>query len=215
MNMSPVSRLKKTWGKAKTAKFFILEVKWSHSLVAQSCQSCDDDWRRVHVLHVIVQQHQMDPTGNFYNYRTALRGAAHRSRTANSNREKVRGGILKISGISSAIPTFLTSVFVASDCNPLLQSADQRHLLPERRMCKPAAQRPRQLWGQPLASPLRHQAILEHASRGAVTSSWFFSPLEICGAGSPGRGVHDVETGGVSIWGGSRHPALPPHRAHL
>ncbi|TNM98719.1 hypothetical protein fugu_013283 [Takifugu bimaculatus] len=57
MNMSPVSRLKKTWGKAKTAKFFILE-------------------------------HQMDPTGNFYNYRTALRGAAHRSRTANSNREK-------------------------------------------------------------------------------------------------------------------------------
>uniref|UniRef100_A0A8C5JGS7 RasGEF domain family member 1C n=1 Tax=Junco hyemalis TaxID=40217 RepID=A0A8C5JGS7_JUNHY len=47
MNMSPVSRLKKTWSKVKTAKFFILE-------------------------------HQMDPTGNFYNYRTALRGAAHR-----------------------------------------------------------------------------------------------------------------------------------------
>ncbi|XP_041800260.1 ras-GEF domain-containing family member 1C-like isoform X1 [Chelmon rostratus] len=58
MNMSPVSRLKKTWGKAKTAKFFILE-------------------------------HQMDPTGNFYNYRTALRGAAHRSQTANSNRERI------------------------------------------------------------------------------------------------------------------------------
>ncbi|XP_063045422.1 ras-GEF domain-containing family member 1C-like [Engraulis encrasicolus] len=58
MNMSPVSRLKKTWAKAKTAKFFILE-------------------------------HQMDPTGNFYNYRTALRGAAHRSRTAHSNNEKI------------------------------------------------------------------------------------------------------------------------------
>ncbi|CAB1325213.1 unnamed protein product [Coregonus sp. 'balchen'] len=58
MNMSPVSRLKKTWGKAKTAKFFILE-------------------------------HQMDPTGNFYNYRTALRGAVHRSQTANSIREKI------------------------------------------------------------------------------------------------------------------------------
>lgn len=27
MNMSPVSRLKKTWSKVKTAKFFILEVK--------------------------------------------------------------------------------------------------------------------------------------------------------------------------------------------
>ncbi|XP_048883630.1 ras-GEF domain-containing family member 1C-like isoform X1 [Brienomyrus brachyistius] len=58
MNMSPVSRLKKTWGKVKTAKFFILE-------------------------------HQMDPTGNFYNYRTALKGAAHRSQTAHSNREKI------------------------------------------------------------------------------------------------------------------------------
>nr|XP_033783484.1 ras-GEF domain-containing family member 1C [Geotrypetes seraphini]XP_033783485.1 ras-GEF domain-containing family member 1C [Geotrypetes seraphini]XP_033783486.1 ras-GEF domain-containing family member 1C [Geotrypetes seraphini] len=58
MNMSPVSRLKKTWSKVKTAKFFILE-------------------------------HQMDPTGNFYNYRTALRGAVHRSLTAHSNREKI------------------------------------------------------------------------------------------------------------------------------
>uniref|UniRef100_A0A3B3U4X7 RasGEF domain family member 1C n=1 Tax=Poecilia latipinna TaxID=48699 RepID=A0A3B3U4X7_9TELE len=58
MNMTPVSRLKKTWSKTKTAKFFILE-------------------------------HQMDPTGNFYNYRTALRGAAHRSQTANSNRERI------------------------------------------------------------------------------------------------------------------------------
>lgn len=32
MNMSPVSRLKKTWGKAKTAKFFILEVNDGHLL---------------------------------------------------------------------------------------------------------------------------------------------------------------------------------------
>ncbi|KAJ8005564.1 hypothetical protein DPEC_G00119250 [Dallia pectoralis] len=58
MNMSPVSRLKKTWSKVKTAKFDILE-------------------------------HQMDPSGNFYNYRTALRGATQRSRTANSTREKI------------------------------------------------------------------------------------------------------------------------------
>uniref|UniRef100_G3N446 RasGEF domain family member 1B n=1 Tax=Gasterosteus aculeatus aculeatus TaxID=481459 RepID=G3N446_GASAC len=59
MNMSPVSRLKKTWNKVKTAKFDILE-------------------------------HQMDPSSNFYNYRTALRGATQRSVTANSSREKVR-----------------------------------------------------------------------------------------------------------------------------
>ncbi|XP_042113610.1 ras-GEF domain-containing family member 1B isoform X4 [Peromyscus maniculatus bairdii] len=58
MNMSPVSRLKKTWAKVKTAKFDILE-------------------------------HQMDPSSNFYNYRTALRGAAQRSLTAHSSREKI------------------------------------------------------------------------------------------------------------------------------
>ncbi|KAM9463389.1 ras-GEF domain-containing family member 1B-A-like isoform 4-T6 [Salvelinus alpinus] len=58
MNMSPVSRLKKTWSKVKTAKFDILE-------------------------------HQMNPSSNFYNYRTALRGATQRSRTANSTREKI------------------------------------------------------------------------------------------------------------------------------
>lgn len=34
-------------------------------------------------------QHQMDPSSNFYNYRTALRGATQRSITANSSREKV------------------------------------------------------------------------------------------------------------------------------
>ncbi|KAM6266399.1 ras-GEF domain-containing family member 1B isoform 2-T4 [Spheniscus humboldti] len=58
MNMSAVSRLKKTWAKVKTAKFDILE-------------------------------HQMDPSSNFYNYRTALRGATQRSLTAHSNREKI------------------------------------------------------------------------------------------------------------------------------
>uniref|UniRef100_A0A8D3CPY7 RasGEF domain family member 1B n=1 Tax=Scophthalmus maximus TaxID=52904 RepID=A0A8D3CPY7_SCOMX len=58
MNMSPVSRLKKTWSKVKTAKFDILE-------------------------------HQMDPSSNFYNYRTSLRGATQRSITANSSREKI------------------------------------------------------------------------------------------------------------------------------
>ncbi|GLD61437.1 ras-GEF domain-containing family member 1B-A isoform X2 [Lates japonicus] len=33
--------------------------------------------------------HQMDPSSNFYNYRTALRGATQRSITANSSREKI------------------------------------------------------------------------------------------------------------------------------
>uniref|UniRef100_A0AAY4E7D6 Ras-GEF domain-containing family member 1B n=1 Tax=Denticeps clupeoides TaxID=299321 RepID=A0AAY4E7D6_9TELE len=58
MNMSPVSRLKKTWSKVNTDKFDILE-------------------------------HQMDPSGNFYNYRTALQGATHRCLTAQTSREKI------------------------------------------------------------------------------------------------------------------------------
>lgn len=39
---------------------------------------------------IFPPQHQMDPSSNFYNYRTALRGATQRSITANSSREKVR-----------------------------------------------------------------------------------------------------------------------------
>uniref|UniRef100_A0A4W5M794 RasGEF domain family, member 1Bb n=1 Tax=Hucho hucho TaxID=62062 RepID=A0A4W5M794_9TELE len=58
MNMSPVSRLKKTWSKVNKDKFDILE-------------------------------HQMDPSSNFSNYRTALRGATQRSITAHSNQEKI------------------------------------------------------------------------------------------------------------------------------
>lgn len=37
-------------------------------------------------------QHQMDPSSNFSNYRTALRGATQRSETAHSSEEKVGGG---------------------------------------------------------------------------------------------------------------------------
>ncbi|ELW63910.1 Ras-GEF domain-containing family member 1B [Tupaia chinensis] len=36
-----------------------------------------------------ICMHQMDPSSNFYNYRTALRGAAQRSLTAHSSREKI------------------------------------------------------------------------------------------------------------------------------
>lgn len=58
MNMSPVSRLKKTWSKVNTDKFDILE-------------------------------HQMDPSSNFSNYRTALRGATQRSVMAHSSQERI------------------------------------------------------------------------------------------------------------------------------
>ncbi|TNN47369.1 Ras-GEF domain-containing family member 1B-A [Liparis tanakae] len=37
----------------------------------------------------IMSCHQMDPSSNFFNYRTALKGATQRSLTANSSREKI------------------------------------------------------------------------------------------------------------------------------
>uniref|UniRef100_UPI00358E8FC3 ras-GEF domain-containing family member 1B isoform X1 n=1 Tax=Myxine glutinosa TaxID=7769 RepID=UPI00358E8FC3 len=58
LSMIPVSRLKKTWTKVKTAKFDILE-------------------------------NYMDPSSNFCNYRTALRGAAQRCRNGRSTHEKI------------------------------------------------------------------------------------------------------------------------------
>lgn len=101
----------------------------------------------------------MDPTGNFYNYRTALRGAAHRSQTANSNRERVGLCTTSLSSlhsesmlasIHSLILHSLPACLLSSDCDSFLQSADQRHLLPEWRLCQSAAQWPRQLWGEPV-----------------------------------------------------------------
>lgn len=95
MNMSPVSRLKKTWAKVKTAKFFILEVSkvvgqpGDTSCPQTQCSSCIP----------LSFQHQMDPTGNFCNYRTALRGAAHRFLTAHSSREKVGQRLARPSGL--------------------------------------------------------------------------------------------------------------------
>lgn len=108
MNMSPVSRLKKTWGKAKTAKFFILEVSSGQLFVQSEAQV----GRLIRHQCCLLWQHQMDPTGNFYNYRTALRGAAHRSRTANSSREKVE---LRASSLLICLHThiFSSSVFLS------------------------------------------------------------------------------------------------------
>ena len=85
MNMSPVSRLKKTWAKVKTAKFFILEV----SKAARLLGAASIPRTQLPKCLPVSFQHQMDPTGNFCNYRAALRGAAHRSLTAHSSQEKV------------------------------------------------------------------------------------------------------------------------------
>ncbi|ELK16416.1 Ras-GEF domain-containing family member 1B [Pteropus alecto] len=104
MNMSPVSRLKKTWAKVKTAKFDILEVCEADVLLLSNILYLESGIPiyDVSLDHVVrqkkthrlrerkgLEEHQMDPSSNFYNYRTALRGAAQRSLTAHSSREKI------------------------------------------------------------------------------------------------------------------------------
>ncbi|KAG7255978.1 hypothetical protein CRUP_000791 [Coryphaenoides rupestris] len=89
--------------RAQVIEFFIdvarecFNIGNFNSLMAIICE-CLFVPRR-HTLECI---HQMDPTGNFYNYRTALRGAAHRSQTANSSRER------KIVELARQVGEFMT-----------------------------------------------------------------------------------------------------------
>lgn len=46
-------------------------------------------WSKVKTAKFDVLEHHMDPSSNFCNYRTALQGAAQRSQSANSSREKI------------------------------------------------------------------------------------------------------------------------------
>ncbi|MEE6488713.1 hypothetical protein FKM82_015332 [Ascaphus truei] len=46
-------------------------------------------WSKVKTAKFDVLEHHMDPSSNFCNYRTALQGAAQRSQSANSCREKI------------------------------------------------------------------------------------------------------------------------------
>uniref|UniRef100_A0A8C6PJI9 RasGEF domain family, member 1Bb n=1 Tax=Nothobranchius furzeri TaxID=105023 RepID=A0A8C6PJI9_NOTFU len=46
-------------------------------------------WNKVNTDKFEILEHQMDPSSNFSNYRTALRGATQRSETAHSSQEKI------------------------------------------------------------------------------------------------------------------------------
>uniref|UniRef100_A0A668SST8 RasGEF domain family member 1B n=1 Tax=Oreochromis aureus TaxID=47969 RepID=A0A668SST8_OREAU len=46
-------------------------------------------WNKVNTDKFEILEHQMDPSSNFSNYRTALRGANQRSETAHSSQEKI------------------------------------------------------------------------------------------------------------------------------
>uniref|UniRef100_A0AAQ4PGF9 RasGEF domain family, member 1Bb n=1 Tax=Gasterosteus aculeatus aculeatus TaxID=481459 RepID=A0AAQ4PGF9_GASAC len=46
-------------------------------------------WSKVNTDKFEILEHQMDPSSNFTNYRTALRGATQRSETAHSSQEKI------------------------------------------------------------------------------------------------------------------------------
>lgn len=93
--MNPVSRLKKTWSKVNTAKFEILEVRTVLQIHSGTF------WAHVPVSS--VPQHQMDPSSNFSNYRTALRGATQRSETAHCSQEKVRFFFAPREGLPAAV----------------------------------------------------------------------------------------------------------------
>ncbi|XP_074948503.1 LOW QUALITY PROTEIN: ras-GEF domain-containing family member 1B [Phalacrocorax aristotelis] len=47
------------------------------------------NWTKVKTAKFGILEHQMDPSSNFYNYQTGLRGATQRSLTAHRNREKI------------------------------------------------------------------------------------------------------------------------------
>ncbi|XP_071392656.1 ras-GEF domain-containing family member 1B-B-like, partial [Centroberyx affinis] len=46
-------------------------------------------WSKVNTDKFEILEHQMDPSSNFSNYRTALRGATQRSETAHSSQERI------------------------------------------------------------------------------------------------------------------------------
>lgn len=155
-------------------------------------------------------QHQMDPTGNFYNYRTALRGAAHRSRTANSNREKVAPGASALLRRLCNIHIYTVSLQIVIPFFSLLikdiyfLNEGCANRLPNGHVNFEVGLTP-----EPPLSSVRDCSFW--TDRGM----WFLLFSEICGAGSTGWRVHDMEAGGVSVWGGSRHLALPPHCSRL
>lgn len=135
----------------------------------------------------------MDPTGNFYNYRTALRGAAHRSRTANSNREKVE---LSASSLLQLIQSLHSCTFSLQIVIPFFSllikdiyflNEGCANRLPNGHVNFEVGLTP--------ALPLSFRLYFVFLT--LPHGIFLFS--EICGAGSTGWRVHDMEAGGVSL----------------
>eukprot|EP00069_Balaena_mysticetus_P001407 bmy_15275T0 len=70
-----------------TDRLTVLKTK-PQSIQRDIITVCSDPYTLAQQL-THIELHQMDPSSNFYNYRTALRGAAQRSLTAHSSREKI------------------------------------------------------------------------------------------------------------------------------
>lgn len=161
MNMSPVSRLKKTWGKAKTAKFYILEVNLMQSFTYWEAQ--DRLWLEADIMLLVdicansirwTRQEIFTTTGPPWGEPPI----ALRLPTATEKGYRLISASLhslwKHAGIDSVFYYHLRAnifyifvCFLSTDCNSLLQSANQRYLFPEWRMCQSAAQWPCQLRG--------------------------------------------------------------------
>lgn len=170
----------------------------------------------------------MDPTGNFYNYRTALRGAAHRSQTAHSNREKVADLYVRLlvvvlkygDGVECwkaqrdllfwCVPVSLRSWFLSSASSSRISTSWMR-AVPI--VCPMGMSTLR--WGSQPELGNYAPVSFDSSSFGKIHVEPQGLSTEICGAGPPGGWVHGLEAGGVSIWGRAQHPTLPPHCTHL
>lgn len=162
----------------------------------------------------------MDPTGNFYNYRTALRGAAHRSQTANSNRERV--GICTTSllllwthaGIFSHLLANIfyihLSVFLPQIVIPFFSL-----LIKDIYFLNEGCANRLPTGHVNFEVRLPPYSVIQYLTSLKTYTYVLFWILEICGASTTGWGVHDMETGRVSIWGGSGYSTLPPHCSNL
>lgn len=135
----------------------------------------------------------MDPTGNFYNYRTALRGAAHRSRTANSNREKVKLRASSLLWLICSLNFYTFSLQIVIPFFSLLikdiyfLNEGCANRLPNGHVNFEVGLTP-----EPPLSSILYFGLL-------TLSNVIFLFSEICGAGSTGWRVHDMEAGGVSV----------------
>lgn len=86
LNMSPVSRLKKTVSREVQLDEFIATEMESFLICWVSCFA---QWHKVQSAKFSILEHQMDPSSNFSSYRSTLKAAMWRSAGAKDERQRI------------------------------------------------------------------------------------------------------------------------------